>query len=249
MEAKRPAKRVACKSRINGEPSKVKRRLDFSDANILEKILVNTNIAMASPLETVCSSAPTSPDKPSVPVLDKPASPTTDIKLALGNNRFLVYSVFRGADKFHIRQYEEKDGVLIPSKIGVCMSSTRFAAFRFKMADIDERVDDFEAKRNVDAKIHVGGELFATVKTGYACVNLRKYWYPVGMQESVPSRGGIALRLPEWQALKTRVEELVALKPELVNVECCFNQGDHQNQIVYFNCGECNHLSPDFVPW
>ena len=79
--------------------------------------------------------------------------------------------------------------------------------------------------------------------------NLRKYFFPAGMQQSVPSRSGIALRLPEWEALKARVAELMELKPELVNVGRCSDQEDHQNQIGYFNCGECNHLPPDFVPW
>ena len=157
--------------------------------------------------------------------------------------------MYQGVDKFHVRQYEQKSGLFVPSKLGVCMSSKRFAAFRFKIGEIDERVKDLVEKREVDATIHIGGDLFVTIKTGFACVNLRKYFFPAGMQQSVPSRSGIALRLPEWEALKARVIELVQLKPELANVAQCSDQDDHQNQIGYFNCGECNHLPPDFVPW
>ena len=57
------------------------------------------------------------------------------------------------------------------------MSATRFAAFRFLMGEMDERVNDLAQKRAVDSTIHVGGDLFVTIKTGFACVNLRKYFF------------------------------------------------------------------------
>ncbi len=226
MEPKRIVKRAPV-SRLNAKSAKIRKRLDFSSDDIVEKLM-----ASISPVVT-----PAASNEP------------TEIKLSLGNNRFLCYNVYRGEDKFHIRQYEEKNGLVVPTKLGVCMSTTRFAAFRFLMGEMDERVNDLAQKRAVDSTIHVGGDLFVTIKTGFACVNLRKYFFPAGMQQSVPSRSGIALRLPEWEALKACVAELIQLKPELANVGRCSDQEDHQNQIGYFNCGECNHLPPDFVPW
>ena len=226
MEPKRVVKRAPV-SRLNAKSAKIRKRLDFSSDDIVEKFM-----ASISPVVT-----PAASNEP------------TEIKLSLGNNRFLCYNVYRGEDKFHIRQYEEKNGLVVPTKLGVCMSTTRFAAFRFLMGEMDERVNDLAQKRAVDSTIHVGGDLFVTIKTGFACVNLRKYFFPAGMQQSVPSRSGIALRLTEWEALKACVAELIQLKPELANVGRCSDQEDHQNQIGYFNCGECNHLPPDFVPW
>ena len=228
MESKRLVKRAPV-SRLNAKSAKIRKRLDFSSNDIVEKFM-----ASISPIGTLTPVAP---------------SESTEIKLPLGNNRFLCYNVYRGVDKFHVRQYEEKNGLVLPTKLGVCMSATRFAAFRFLIAEMDERVNDLVEKRAVDATIHVGGDLFVTIKTGFSCVNLRKYFFPAGMQQSVPSRSGIALRLPEWEALKACVAELIELKPELANVGRCSDQEDHQNQIGYFNCGECNHLPPDFVPW
>ena len=229
-KAKRVAKRAPV-SRLNTKSAKIRKRLHFSGDEFLERIL--SDIATSS-METMAS---------------PPPPPVTEMKLPLGNNRFLCYNVYQGEDKFHVRQYELKNGLILPTKQGVCMSAKRFAAFRFKMEEMDERVKDLVEKREVDAAIHVGGDLFVTVKTGFACVNLRKYFFPAGMQDSVPSRSGIALRLPKWEALKASVNELVQLKPELVNVAQCSDRDDHQNQIAYFNCGECNHLPPDFVPW
>ena len=234
MESKRLVKRAPV-SRLNAKSAKIRKRLDFSSDDIVEKFMAS--------ISPVATSTPVVPSDPAT----TPA--TTEIKLPLGNNRFLCYNVCRGVDKIHVRQYEEKNGLVLPTKLGVCMSATRFAAFRFLIAEMDERVNDLVEKRAVDATIHVGGDLFVTVKTGFSCVNLRKYFFPAGMQQSVPSRSGIALRLPEWEALKACVAELIQLKPELANVGRCSDQEDHQNQIGYFNCGECNHLPPDFVPW
>src|ERR1700690_3983621 len=106
MESKRIVKRAP---RLNAKSAKIRKRLDFSGDEFLEKIL--SDIATSS-METNVSSAE--------PV---------EIKLPLGNNRFLVYNVYGGADKFHVRQYEEKKGLLVPTLHGVCMSEKRFAAF------------------------------------------------------------------------------------------------------------------------
>src|ERR1700721_1890445 len=173
MESKRLVKRAPV-SRLNAKSAKIRKRLDFSSDDIVEKF-----IASISPIGTL---TPVASSEPAI----KPT--TMEIKLPLGNNPFLCNNVDRGVDKIHVRQCEEKNGLVLPTKLGVCMSATRFAAFRFLIAEMDERVNDLVEKRAVDATIHVGGDLFVTVKTGFACVNLRKYFFPAGMQQSVPSR-------------------------------------------------------------
>ncbi len=84
---------------------------------------------------------------------------------------------------------------------------------------------------------------------GHLCVNLRKYFYPPGKIEEVPTRFGIALRLPEWEVLKARVAELFTQKPELEAVGRGLNSSDHSNLLFYSNCSECNHLPLDHVQW
>ena len=41
---------------------------------------------------------------------------STDIKLAIRYNRFVSYNLYEGKSKFHIRQFETIDDILIPSK-------------------------------------------------------------------------------------------------------------------------------------
>ena len=110
------------------------------------------------------------------------------LMLPLGNDRFLVYNKFQGTNRVHIREYGRKNGVLVASKIGVCMSAKRFATLRFRLAEIEERVKQQREGEAVgtDLNIHIGGPLFVTVSQGYSCINFRKFFYPTGQQEAIP---------------------------------------------------------------
>jgi len=173
------------------------------------------------------------------------------IMLPLGNDRFLVYNKFKGTNRIHIRQYDRKNGYLLASKVGVCMAPQRFASLRFRLPQIEERVKQQREGEMVgdDLKVHVGGPLYVTVSQGYACVNFRKFFYPTGETEPKPSKFGIALRFDEFKQLLTRVEELVAMKPELGLVELCSNGTDYLNQEGYFSCLECNFYPLGYNPF
>jgi len=168
--------------------------------------------------------------------------------LPLGNDRFLVYNKFQGTNRVHIREYGRKNGVLVASKIGVCMSPKRFATLRFRLAQIEERVKQQREGEVVgaDLRIHIGGPLVVTVSQGYSCVNFRKFFYPTGQQEPIASKFGIALRYGEFEQLVARVEQL---KPELGLVEMCASGTDHCNEEGYFSCLECNFYPPGFNPF
>lgn len=150
-----------------------------------------------------------------------PFSPTkivsldTDIKLALGNNRFICYNVYEGVEKFHIRQFEALDDVLIPSKLGICMNFECFTMFLMKISEIDECLNDLAAKRWVNSEIRVHGNVIASIKTGLNCVYLHKVNFANSKDDRVST--GIALRLPEWDMLKMRLEDLFEMKSELQN--------------------------------
>ena len=90
------------------------------------------------------------------------------LMLPLGNDRFLVYNKFQGTNRVHIREYGRKNGVLVASKIGVCMSPKRFATLRFRLAQIEERVKQQREGEVVgaDLRIHIGGPLVVTVSQG-----------------------------------------------------------------------------------
>ncbi len=169
------------------------------------------------------------------------SSGVKSLMLPLGNDRFLVYNRFQGTNRVHIRQYERKNGVLLPGKVGVCMSLKRFASLRWRMPEIIERVKREEGGE--DLVVHIGGNLHVTVQNGFACVNFRKFFFPPGEMTPRPSKFGIALRLSEFAELQKRIEELLAMKPELAQVELCSSGLDHSNQEGFYNCPEC-HFAP-----
>ena len=83
---KRAPKRAPV-SRLNNESAKIRKRLDFLEDEFLEKTLaeIETSSTAASP-------------------------PVSEIKLPLGNNRFLCYIVHRGVTKIHVQQFKNKGG-------------------------------------------------------------------------------------------------------------------------------------------
>ena len=131
------------------------------------------------------------------------------------------------------------------------MTPKRFTTLRFRLPQIEERVkQQLEGEvMGSELKIHIGGPLYVTVSLGYACVNFRKFFYPTGQREAIPSKFGIALRYGEFEQLVARVEELVAMKPELGLVEMCASGTDHCKQEGYFSCLECNFYPPGFNPF
>jgi hypothetical protein len=165
------------------------------------------------------------------------------IMIHLGNSRYLTKSVYRDQEKIHIREYNESTGNRIPTKKGVTFNLKRFASFMHKMDQINDQVEKLVIGDDVDYKVHLGGGIFTTVKSGYKCVNIRKYFLPMNCSEPIPTRMGISLRLGEWDKLKEAVLELCFIEPELINVVPCYNEITHMNLLFAIECRECNPFS------
>ena len=98
-----------------------------------------------------------------------------------------------------------------------------------------------EGGRELQLRRHLGCGWYVTVKSNFACVNIRKYWIPNGEKEEVPSRFGIALRLPEWSQLVLGVDTVNDMAPEIAGaVPCDFQESHMGNQMCFFACKECN---------
>jgi Transcriptional Coactivator p15 (PC4) len=176
-------------------------------------------------------------------IKQEPIEPAADVKpdvriekIHLGNNRFLSTSIFNGKMLIHIRQYEGT----APTKRGLAFPTRRFASFVNKMDIIDRQFHSMLAGIDVNFKLHLGGGVYATIVTGFKCVNLRKYFVPKGSSMELPSRTGIALRVTEWFELKNAVRKLFEQYPELVFETPCYNDANHMNLMEAVECKECN---------
>ena len=56
-------------------------------------------------------------------------------------------------------------------------------------------------KQYVQLNLHLGGKYYLSVTTGFACVDIREYYFNRTVKGVKPCKEGIALRIPEWVAL------------------------------------------------
>jgi hypothetical protein len=108
------------------------------------------------------------------------------------------------------------------------------------IAEIDSNVRELSGNRDLKYRAHIGGGHYASVTTGFRCVDLRKWYVPYGQTEIRPSKTGIALRLGEWEKLRTQlVDSINSEHPVIGTALPCFMSTDHSNQEAALECREC----------
>ncbi len=161
--------------------------------------------------------------------------------IELGNNRFVLATEWRGEIRIDIREWERKEK-LIPTKKGSSLTMSRWKMLVDSFDSLDAALSE---KR--DYQSHLGGNVYASVQANGTCINIRQYWLPPNKTEVVPTKKGICLRSSEYAKLKDVVCVIGDFVPELSSVVPCPYSSDHQNQLGFLRCPECN---PDhFVDW
>jgi Transcriptional Coactivator p15 (PC4) len=161
-------------------------------------------------------------------------------KEPLGNNRFLTAGMNKDVLMVHIRQYDEGNGKLFPTRTGVFFTKARWATFLLHLKDIADCVQKLKAHQEVEYHKHIGGRYYVTINKGIRCVNIRRHFLPTNTTKERPTRAGIALRLSEWDQLLPKIEELHLTLPGLKDAKPCYSSLDHGNQLDYLSCTECN---------
>ncbi len=151
-------------------------------------------------------------------------------KFVIGENRAIVVKK-KGTD-FSIVISE--DG----SEKFAEFSGKRWTQFVSIFEQVDESLKQIAAKQYVKYCAHVGGKWYVSVKTGFACVDIREFYYSPN-QGPRPRKKGIALRLREWDALKEVVQRINDKFPMLTKILPCWSQSDHYNQESAMLCTEC----------
>ena len=103
-------------------------------------------------------------------------------------------------------------------------------------------------EQNGKKRLHLGGNVFVTLKKGLTGVDLRWYWLPpspnIDYQQDpsqfdvVPTRYGIWLTYKEWYKLESLREVVEKCIPALAGMEDC--PSTHFNQEAAFLCIHCN---------
>ena len=107
----------------------------------------------------------------------------------LGNERYLVVVSFNKELYVHVCEYktDPKNNPKIPTKTGMTFTPQRYAKLLILLGYINERMKLVrEGKEGVLSKLHIGEGYYCVGETGFACVNLRRYFVPPG--NDVPYR-------------------------------------------------------------
>jgi hypothetical protein len=161
-------------------------------------------------------------------------------KFELGNGRYIVVNKFRGATYVHIRQYDVI-AKPFPTRMGITLTPSRFAVLTMIVDEISERVDSLYKSdtKEFDYKVHLGGGIYCSVRTGCFAINIRKYFLPTDQLTPIPTRKGISIRPTEWKKMVQHFESIKKLSSELMNAMPCGFSDSHNNQESAFMCVEC----------
>jgi len=128
----------------------------------------------------------------------------------------------------------------------VTFASRRWAQFIEVRGQVNEAVNNLIAQQEIQFRVHIGGKWHFLVTKGFACVDIRQYYYHP-LKGPSPTKTGIALRLSEWAALRDIIQQIHQRHPMLAAAETCSRQLDHQNLQGALSCRpiECNPFFDD----
>ncbi|XP_060083623.1 uncharacterized protein LOC132562864 [Ylistrum balloti] len=165
-------------------------------------------------------------------------------KLDIGNDCFVVANKFCGKTLIHIRMYDTSErGKLYPTKKGIALDPNhwiKLSSWYYK--DVDEAIKKYNGGEHVDEMIHLGRNNYVSLKTGYARVNIRRWFMPdLDKSELKATRAGVALTFEQWERLKLTMLVMPDFIGDILdNTELCVMRGDHQNQEGMMQCFDCN---------
>ena len=91
---------------------------------------------------------------------------------------------------------------------GVRLNSRQTKRLQQAAASIDEVVEKLKLNEELDEKIPLGYELYASLGHGYLCVNLRTFYRKCWGEGVYPTRHGLALKLKEWGFLRDILQHM-----------------------------------------
>jgi hypothetical protein len=136
-------------------------------------------------------------------------------------------------------------GALKPSRRGVTMPLKRYVTLSHSLEELSKALNEVCQGKEIQLKIHLGDDMYASVQSPYRCVNLRQ-WFNDAQGVLRPGKG-VALNVPVWDKFLLVNADLHDRITELKDTVPCNCQDDHPNQLGMLRCAECN---PDsYMDW
>ncbi len=130
-----------------------------------------------------------------------------------------------------------------------CHTNGKTSRIRLSMPQVIQllwdcsRVDELLQARNSDMareqRIHLGGNVFASVNKQYEGVSVRKWYKPDGQNKGLkPGQPGMFLRVDAWRKLYDILHKFVDYMPHHANDMPCSYR--HENAQGFIDCSFCN---------
>ena len=106
-------------------------------------------------------------------------------------------------------------------------------------------------KETVNYKHHIGGSYYVSVKSGFSCVDFRKFYKTYhdnggddNEEKSIkPTKIGISLNMDEWANLWALIDTINGDYPSLADAQPCYYDEDHMGEMGCLQCTECYPFS------
>lgn len=157
-------------------------------------------------------------------------------KIYLQGNIYLTLSTWKGVERAHLRAYVNN----YPTKTGLTFSAVRYANLVFQSDAISYALDRVRKGEQVDFKLNIGGNVFATVQSPFLLVKLFKYYVPKGANQPIPSSYGIVLGEINWINFINHMFDVKSMSTSFRDAKPCWLELDHQNQMGALQCKECH---------
>lgn len=92
----------------------------------------------------------------------------------------------------------------------------------------------------MDFRAHLGGGIFATLKTGQETIDIRMYYVKNRSTKLYPKWNGVNLSYDGWCKLKLAIKNAKEINLMLKHSEPCYFSKTHCNFETRQHCEECN---------
>jgi len=121
-----------------------------------------------------------------------------------------------------------------------CFSQSRWATFMLIIDEIEMTLQKVLAgQKDIRYRYHLGAAWHVSVTSGFKCIDFRRFFLPLEQTDIKPTRTGLALRISEWQTLRSVITKLHVDQSEIANCVPCFLSADHTTAEGIRCCSEC----------
>ena len=151
----------------------------------------------------------------------------------LERETFLSVQTWKDEATIHLRLFQ--DGY--PTPKGCVLNASRWTILVDHLTVIEEEMTKVQSgSSNIEYKVHLGGNVYATVTSPYVILDIRLHFTQDG--KLLPTRKGVTLRFPGLIQLKQCISRVYDAIPR--THPCYMIHQNAQDEMAALTCKECS---------